>query len=194
MSPVLSFRTQGSARGVSGGRFLHLNRQKMNRLNPSFFRAAANVFLWLLITVVFGYFSQGLSEDHWWTPGYIFSLSVPFVLMICSTWMMFVPRCLEYDERILIIHFWLRGRQSRSWEDLRYYGGACHVFLIQFGSVQAFQIFSGAYSRAEWRNFTGFLRTRFPDKQATGWLGPFGFKWKRKKADQDGSGRGGKNS
>jgi len=163
----------------------------MNKLNPSFLRAAANVSLWLLITAVFGYFSQGLSDDHWWTQGYILSLSIPFVLMILATWVMFVPRCLEYDERTLIIHFWLRGRQSRSWEELRYYGGAFNVFLIQFGSMQAFQIFSGAYPRTEWQSFSGFLRARFPDKKATGWLGPFGFKWKKKKAEQNSRGNGG---
>ena len=105
-----------------------LRSAEMNRLNPSFIRAAANVSLWLLITAVFGYFSQGLNEDHWWIQGYILSLTVPFALMIVVTWIMFVPRCLEYDEQTLIIHFWLRGRQSCTWEELKYFGGACNFF------------------------------------------------------------------
>lgn len=155
----------------------------MKKLTPNFFRAAANVTVGLLITSVLGYFSQGLNENHWWSYDYMLSLFLPFALMILATWFMFVPRCLEYDEREFFIHFWFRGRRKRSWEELRHYGGAFNVFLLQFGSAQAFQIFNGAYSKSDWLEFKTFLVERFPDRKASGWLGPFGFKWGKKKAE-----------
>ncbi len=104
------------------------------------------------------------------------SLSIPFVLMIIAIWFGFVPRLLEYDEHAITIHSWWMGRHTYQWQDLKYFGSGFNVFLLQFGSKQAFQILAQAYPKKDWREFICFLKQTFPNKRASGWLGPFGFK------------------
>jgi hypothetical protein len=109
--------------------------------------------------------------------------------MVGTCWFAFVPRNLEYNDDGVFIHSWWKGRQAYSWDALRHYGDACNVFLIQFGSRQAIQILDQAYPKSDWNRFKGFLKERYPDRKASGWIGPFGFRWKRKSGRGGGAGR-----
>jgi len=101
---------------------------------------------------------------------------IPFIVMPLFAGLMFVPRHLEYSDEALSIQFWFRKSYVLSWEELQFYGTARNVFLVQFGNQQAFQILSYVFPNKEWSDFVSFLAARFPERKATGWAGPFGFK------------------
>jgi hypothetical protein len=134
--------------------------------------------LMVSITVVGSYFWSGYRENVWWSFDYLVSLLIPLGMMVMVSWFAFVPRLLEYDDRCIRIHFRMRDFREHSWSELRYYGGGFNVFLLQFGSRQALQILGQAYPKAEWDEFRRFLKDHLPERKASGWIGPFGFRWK----------------
>jgi hypothetical protein len=152
---------------------------EMTRLNPSFLRMAAHLLVWIGVALVMGYFWQGYAQNQWWSPEYIATLSVPMGIVIVACWLGFVPTKLAYDEEEIIIHSWWRGDHTYRWEALSHYGGGMTVFALQFGSMQAYQIFTLAYPKSEWNQFQRFLRERFPEKKTRIWIGPFGIKQRK---------------
>lgn len=148
----------------------------MNRLNPRFPRMAVPVSLGFWGTSVFAYFWQGHFENRWWTADYFVTMCIPFLLVLVTIWFGFVPRRLEYDEEGVLIETWWKGSHAYSWNELRYHGGSSNMFLLQFGSEQAIQIFGQAYPKPDWKRFREFLKERYPEREASGWIGPFGFR------------------
>ena len=105
------------------------------------------------------------------------SLVIPVAIAPVAVWLIFAPRRLEFTDTDLTIQFYLRRAQTLPWNELKYYGRGNSVFLLQFVGQQAFQIFSHAFSKQQWRLLTNFLSNRYPERKASGWIGPFGFRW-----------------
>lgn len=139
-------------------------------------RSSGCVLVVLLAVTLFGYFYQGRVEGKWWDSSYILSLAIPLTIIPLAIWAMFVPRHLEYSDTHLVIRTLLEGHHTLSWSELKHYGTGRNVFMIQFDSVPTFQIFPQAYPRAERRKFVAFLEATFPEKQASGFMGPWMFK------------------
>jgi hypothetical protein len=138
----------------------------MVRLSPGFWRVAASVDRFILIGIVLGYFSEGYLRGHWWTTGYLCSFSVALVVVPLLSWLIWVPRVLEYSEaEIRIATFFRDTRQP--WKRLKSYGPSGAVFAFRFkGEFQGYQIMSQAYSKADWNRFTEYLDTRVPGRES----------------------------
>lgn len=150
-------------------------------LKPSFLRSSCAVLIAIAAVSVLPYLWQGYYEHHWWSRGYMLSLLVPAVFCVFAVWLMFVPVRLEFDDTHFTIQLPLRRPHTLPWEELKYYGPGQNVFMIQFAGREAFQIFARAFPRDQWRLLTNFLSDRFPDCKASGWIGPFMFKWRKNK-------------
>jgi len=139
----------------------------MIKPEPKFWRVALRVGATVIAVSIAGYFLQGWQQHGWWSLGYIESLSIPVAIMPVAVWFMFVPGWFEYSEDEISLRTLLR-QGTYSWDMLDAYGPGRGVFMIQFkGDSGAYQIFSGAYSRAEWQAFSSFLETRFPDRKTS---------------------------
>jgi hypothetical protein len=112
--------------------------------------------------------------------GYLESLSIPPALLIAFVWFAFVPTTFEYSDAGLTIRMPLRTQRTIGWEALKYYWYGRSVFCLEFDELATFQIFVQAFPKSEWKRFTAFLQSRFPDRKATGWIGSRGFKIGRK--------------
>lgn len=93
--------------------------------------------------------------------------------------LMFVPRCISWSATEFHIQPRFGALQTLPWNRLYAYGNAYNVFLLQFTGVKTFQIFAAAFPRDEWRVFRSFLKTNFPAKKASIWLGPRAVRFKR---------------
>ena len=153
---------------------------QMKTLNPSFIRSTCVVVFWLMVTTAVFYSWQGYFEHKWWKVDYLLSLLIPFAIAPIAVWFMFVPRLLAYSETEFGIHPLMSGQQTFPWSELKYYGRGNNVFMIQFEGKQAFQIFAMAYPKREWSDFLAFLKTNFPERKASGSVGPWMFKLGRK--------------
>jgi len=125
------------------------------------------------------YFWSGCFDHKWWTFDYILSLGIPFSIAPIAVWFMFVPKKLEYSETEFSIGRRFTGSCNLRWSELKYYGDGNNVFMIQFRDRPAYQIFAAAYSRDQWKQLVQFLSDRFPEKKASGYVGPFMFKWRK---------------
>jgi hypothetical protein len=96
-----------------------------------------------------------------------------------AVWLMFVPIRLEFDRVELTIRYLLGRSRTLPWFELDLYGPSEGVFVLQFES-KTFQIFSAAFSAADWGELTHFLSTRFPECEADGWVGSTLVRWRRK--------------
>lgn len=151
------------------------------RLQPSFIRSSTTVLIAIVGVTALSYVWQGYHQHHWWTRGYMLSLVVPVVLGPVAVWLMFVPRRLEFTETDFTIQFYLRRLHTLPWDELKYYGRGNNVFMLQFVGQEAFQIFSSAFPKGQWRLLTNFLSNRYPDRKASGYIGNLMFKWRGRK-------------
>jgi hypothetical protein len=151
----------------------------MKRLHRNFVRCAGNVLFWMFVVTLIGYFWQGYKENHWWTIDYIWSLSIPFIIAPLFIWFAFVPNDIQFSENEFAINMSWGGKHTLQWSELEFFGRGRGVFLLQFKGMSAFQIYAKAYSKPEWNEFTSFIESRWPECKASGWLGPFGFKWRK---------------
>jgi hypothetical protein len=140
---------------------------------------------WLFLRTVLGslvaiftisYFWQGYHQGHWWSPDYIFSLSIPVLIIACVVWGAFVPLDFAVSEECLTIRFAFRRRRNIGWDKLRLWGsGGEATFLLKFANHGTFQVGLFAFPRSQRRWLKDFLASRFPQRKARGWLGLWGF-------------------
>lgn len=156
---------------------LFLVRLMTVRLQSSFLRSSFAVLIGIGSVTLLPFLWQGYHNQNWWSQGYLMSLLVPAVIGPVAVWLMFVPKRLEFTDTYFTIQFFLRRVRTLPWEELKYYGRGNNVFMIQFDREQAFQIFTYAFPKKQWRLLTNFLSNRYPERKASGWIGPFGFKW-----------------
>ena len=147
------------------------------RLQSSFLRSTIAVLTAIVGVALVSYLWQGYHQHHWWTREYILSLMIPAVIAPLAVWLMFVPRRLEFSDTVFTIQFYLRCAHTLKWEGLKYYGRGNNVFILQFAGKKSFQIFSHSFPKAQWQLLANFLANRYPERKASGWIGPFGFKW-----------------
>jgi hypothetical protein len=111
------------------------------------------------------------------------SLLIPFAIVSVIFWSMFVPSRLEFSDTEFTIKFPLRPLHVLEWSDLKYFGPVRYwgpvegVFMIEFVSVDSFQILPQAFRRSEWRMFENFLSAKFPDRRASWAIGNRMFRW-----------------
>jgi hypothetical protein len=146
-------------------------------LKPGFVRAFSSVAILFVVVSVIAYFQQGYFEHRWWSLSYAESLLIPFTVMVTVIWLAFVPKTLEISDTHFTVQFPFRKRQTFTWEALKYYWYGHNVFCVEFDGPLTFQIFPGAYQKKQWYQFTGFIQNQFPDRRASGWIGPRGFKF-----------------
>jgi hypothetical protein len=147
------------------------------QLVPSFWRASGTVAVVWLMGCSASYFYQGYVEHKWWTLGYAESLLIPAAFLVAVVWIAFVPTFLEISDTSLRIKFHFRKHHDMPWSQLKYWGTAESVFMIQFGGRLTFQIFLRAYSSKQRIHFAEFFSSKFPKQKAGGWFGNRGFKW-----------------
>jgi len=153
----------------------------MTRLTPNFLRVFIKTGLFLLLFFGLYYFQRGYQYGVWWESDY--PLAAVLLLTIAPTfmWFAFVPSLLEFSHSEITISMLLRKSTYR-WDDLYCYGTGRGVYLIQFSvDRQPYQIFKGAYSKAEWSKLINFMTEQFPDRAASGFsIGP----WIRPKGEK----------
>ncbi|HVJ42443.1 MAG TPA: hypothetical protein VM639_13150 [Dongiaceae bacterium] len=124
----------------------------------------------LLLTALIGYLQQGFFAGHWWSAQYMASLLIPFSLVPALIWLGYVPARLEFSQHAMLIRLPFRPARELPWSDLRYWRqNANMLFVVQFRSGE-FQLPLFAFSRAQRRQFTGFMSGRFPQYEVKGWL------------------------
>jgi len=147
------------------------------KLTPSPLLFLRTVLGGLIVMILFTYLWQGYHEDHWWSSGYILSLAIPVILTPCILWLAFVPSKFDLSDESLHIRFAFRQDHKIDWNELKFWGsGGESTFLLQFASRGTFQIALFAFPRSQRRQLIDFLRSRFPQRKATGWLGIWGFR------------------
>ena len=141
-------------------------------LKPSLTRAFAQVLLLTLLVVVIAAVSEWYRSGLWWSADYCVSLSIPMLLMPTFVCLMFVPRRIVWSSSEFQIQPRFGASQKLPWTQLYAYGRGRGVFLLQFTDVGTFQIYTGAFSRSEWRAFRLFLTSNYPDMKTSFWFGP----------------------
>ena len=140
-------------------------------LLPSLSRTILRVLLSVLAVTVLGAVIQRWQTGYWWEAGYDASLAIPVTLFPLAVYFMFVPRRIEWSSSEFFIRTWGRT-ETFPWERLFAYGSGRGVFMLQFSGSATFQIYSGAFEPAQWRELRQFLVTTFPTKQSRFWIGP----------------------
>ena len=147
------------------------------KLTPSVWLFLRTVLGGLVAVILFTYLWQGYLEDHWWSSDYVLSFAIPVILIPCVSWLAFVPSKLEVSDESLHIRFAFRRDQKIDWNELRFWGtGGEATFLLQFANRRTFQIALFAFPRDKRRQLIDFLKSRFPQRKARGWLAICGFR------------------
>ena len=143
-------------------------------LTPSFWRSTRPISGGVLICIAICYL-QALFGAHPWTLSYALSLSVLVSPIALISWMMFVPRYLYFSDSHFSVEFFMRERSIEDWDNLKCWGNGNGVFILQFDGGQTYQILPTAYSPDQWSKLIAFVTSRYPDRKANGWFGPWGF-------------------
>jgi hypothetical protein len=133
----------------------------------------------MLLVTIAGYFWQGYHDGVWWSLGYMESMMIPFTICPVILWFMLVPSLIAYSKEEFRIDTLFNVSNTISWSELIHYGNGENVFMLQFENKRTFQISAMAYSKTQWDEFISFLETNFPEKKATGYIGPWMFKWRK---------------
>lgn len=141
-------------------------------LRPNYPRAALTTYMW---AAVFAAFVSGVGHEK----GAPLSLQ-PFlsIFVLGGTFMaigvcvMFVPRELSYGSDGFSCRMLIQGTHSFAWDKLVAYGSGHNVFLLKFEGRQALQISSYGFKKTEWNEFLSLLKSTFPEKKCSFWLGP----------------------
>lgn len=141
-------------------------------LKSSLIRAFTKVLLITLLVSVVGGVVDRYRRGHWWSVGYIESLTIPLWLMPTFVCIGFVPKRIEYSETEFYLERWIGSGYTLQWRDLDSYGTGNNVFLLRFDNVNTIQIYAGAFKRMEWKAFLAFLNENYPDRKASFWFGP----------------------
>ena len=151
------------------------------RLHPSFVRASASTLALLIAMSAVGYLWQGYHDGQWWSRGYTLSLLIPFAIMVLFISITWVPTRFEFSDTHLTVQFPFRSPETVPWDDLEYYGWLEGVYALQFRGAGKLTFYPQAFPRREWRLLKTFLRSTFPERKASGFIGTRFFKWPRKK-------------
>jgi hypothetical protein len=145
----------------------------MTRLRPSFFRVFLKVGLSILLFLVFCDLKRGFQEGKWWEADDILVVLLLMTFAPAFVWFAFVPFLMEFSDSEIKIST-LLGKYTYSWDDLYCYGTGRGVYKIQFsGDRQPYQIFKGAYPKADWIKLVDFMTDRYPNRIASGFsFGP----------------------
>jgi len=147
------------------------------KLMPSLWLFLRTVLGGLVAVTLFTYLWQGFQEDHWWSLDYVLTLAIPIILIPWVVWLAFVPKTFELLDEALHIRFAFRRDQKIDWNELKFWGnGGEATFLLQFQNRRTFQIALVAFPRDQRRQLIDFLKRRFPQREAGGWLGIRGFR------------------
>lgn len=148
-------------------------------LRTDYLRAAGITYVWVAI---FAAFATGIGHEK----GAPLSLETFMgILLWGGTFMalavciMFVPRELSYDSEGFSCRMLLQGTHSYAWEKLDAYGSGNNVFLLKFEGKQALQICSYGFKKAEWNELLLLLKSTFPEKKCSVWIGPIPLRRKK---------------
>ena len=109
------------------------------------------------------------------------SLLIPFAIAPLFISVAWVPTRFEFSDTHLTVQFLFRSAETVPWDDLEYHGWLQGVYALQFRGAGKLTFYPQAFPRREWRMLKTFLRTRFPDRKASGFIGNRFFQWPRKK-------------
>jgi hypothetical protein len=143
----------------------------MTALEPNYTRAFIHVFVSISFVIALAAAGVRVRTGHWWNAPYFESLAIPlfvFPIIVCFA---FVPRRVDWSNAEFQIRPVFGTPRVFPWSHLVAFGHGRGVLLIQFSGRGAFQIYPGAFDRAAWRKFTGFLTKTFPDKRTRMWFG-----------------------
>jgi hypothetical protein len=82
---------------------------------------------------------------------------------------MFVPYGIAWSPEGCMIRTRVRGPLSFTWDELCYFGPGNGAFVLKFRDAALVQIYTGAFERAEWKQFVNFLRTHHAKKARGFW-------------------------
>jgi len=136
-------------------------------LTPSFARSTVHVAIPFLFVTAYSAYRNHSSSGHWWPQPYVVSLAIPFIVIVIIVWIAFVPRRIELtDHRLEFVRFW-GSTAAIPLRELEYYMQSPTTFMIQRAGESAYQIYPGAFSRRDWRDFVGTLEREYPERQAS---------------------------